>query len=347
MGRFNINNFFSNSVSRNAREAVKEWSLKGYDETEHTHYCELCGTRIKRYYMITNQTSGATLLIGIFCYRSMLNYFEKNELKTSLQKEKEYSEKAKGDLNKFLFDEYRNIVQPGHWIKWTIEQLNEATPDVQRAIRVLRNIGYVDDKNDRKILIKYHDEKRKYSRETLLPGWQRKNIFPPEFLTINESKKYLKQSKTESKPIHKKKLDLSEEEIQTNHERSVKKIEDFKAELEKNQPKLLFTVKGFNQAKETIRKSRLYFNGLRFSFGQAKELIKHCGYEEIVQQYNKVLKNIDRILPNEIQDEKTTKKYLIQKANKEIEGLLKNYLSKLFAEHDQKDLETKLRKLKI
>jgi hypothetical protein len=297
--------------------------------------------------MITNQTTDATLLIGIFCYRSMLNYFEKNELKTSLQTEKEYSEKAKGDLNKFLFDEYRNIVQSGHWIKWTIEQLKEAPPDVQRAIKVLRNIGYVDDKNDRKILIKYHDEKRKYSRDTLLPGWQRKNIFPPEFLTINESKKYLEQSETESKPIHKKNLDLSKEEKQTIHERNVKKIEEFKAELAKNTPKLLFTLKGFNQAKETIRKSTLYFNGFRFSFGQAKELIKRCGYKEIVQQYNKLLKNFDLILPNEIKDEKTTKQYLLQKANQEIESLLKNYLSKLFAEHDKKDLETELKQLKI
>ena len=69
-------------------------------------------------------------------------------------------------------------------------------------------------------------------------------------MTINESKKYLEQSETESKPIHKKNLDLSKEEKQAIHERNVKKIEDFKAELAKNTPKLLFTLKGFNQAKE-------------------------------------------------------------------------------------------------
>jgi hypothetical protein len=359
MGRFNINNFYSNSVSNDAREAVKEWSLKGYDETESVQHCELCGTRIKNYFMIFNRVTNATLLIGVFCYRSMLNYFEKNQIKTTLETENQYQDRAKKELNRFLDNKYENIIDPGHWIKWTINKLKEAPPDVQKAIRILKRMGYVDNETDRQILIEFHDNNRKYSRDILIPNWRNYKLPPPEYLTISESKFYLKQCEIDTghsyerlinkiEKLSEKKFELTENEKKAIHEKNKRKVEKWKM-------KLVAEIKGkqinIRQAKDTIKRSKLSFNKWLFSFGQAKELIKQCGYPGVVQKYNKVIKNIDteRVLPENIKrnDYQKIKKYYIQKAKEEIENILTDYLTKIFDEAEMENLEMRLKKLNV
>ena len=363
MGKFNIHNFFSNSVSNNAKEAVNEWILKRYDETELAQYCELCGTRIKRYYLICNQITEATLFIGSVCYRSMLNYFEKNNLKTSLVTDKMFLDKSKDDFNKLLSSKYENIVEPGHWIKWTVNQLKTAPPDVQKAIRFLKKTGYVDNNHDRKILIEYHDNNRKFSRDVLLPNWRKGNIFPPDILTIIESKKYINQygknkfhsterSINKIRTLRKKKYGLSDKEKIDVHEKNRKKVKEtmnkIRLKVEQKMGKNIFTLKSFNEMKEEIQTSRMSFNELIFSYGQAKELIKQCGFQEVVKQYNKNLHDIDKGKNiNKKLNQNNIKNVLILKTKKRIENLLVDYLSKIFKTYDLISLDFKLKKLNV
>ena len=66
-----IRNLLSNSQADDINDSSREWRITKTDYSEHYSPCEFCGTPIKNHAIIKNNTTGATLIIGLNCLNNL------------------------------------------------------------------------------------------------------------------------------------------------------------------------------------------------------------------------------------------------------------------------------------
>jgi hypothetical protein len=165
--------------SRTFGAALKGWEVQSVISLPRwrTQAYELCGTRFRKGARIRHERTAATILIGGTCLATIRKRRFPPKFKFKVAKRK---------TTKFLRGIYGDVVDPGNWLKWVLEngsrRIASQVIDLQ-CFAALRNQAELD------LLIRFHDRKRLFPSAALLPhaGLMETiyGIEVPPYITIN------------------------------------------------------------------------------------------------------------------------------------------------------------------
>jgi len=274
MAKRNLANIINNSHKKTAKSAATEWKLHHYGRSEKfTTACELCGTLIKKCFWIRNTVTRAELAIGTVCYDALVAEFEKKRYKTGLESSSQFDIRMQQRMRDSLRRIYGTVYDPKNWNRWFINQYSILPKELKRIVIILKDRDYVVNKNDQKLLMKYHDANRRYPRDIILPNWRSFSLTITATLTINEKNELLKHIESapeiliisHTSPIEEKmRRDLAEliARRQAEHDRELEHLRTLARKAEAEQLKKLEYRKAFNEArqlaaeKEALRQKR-------------------------------------------------------------------------------------------
>ena len=190
-----FSNLLSNSQSDDLSNAAREWKMNRIGHSEQFSPCECCGTAMKRHAIIENKITGATLIIGLNCLENLKCTQEGMELPSL----KEYVATGKailrGKVKQFYEEEEDIPIDFKSWRNWFLS-LENIPDELKEGIAQLRYWGILSDEYI-DAFIRYHDDTRLFPGDVLIPDdihqrlTQSLSISIPDFLTVNQARKYL------------------------------------------------------------------------------------------------------------------------------------------------------------
>jgi hypothetical protein len=142
--------------------------------------CKLCGTRFKQGALITHQRSGATILVGGTCLHTILRRRFPQRFNFSRARDFTYS-----TLRRW----YEELIDPGTWIKWIIEN---APKRYAQSAADLQSFGVVLKAGELDALIRFHDRTRLFPKSALLADAVQFEVALqwkiPAYLTIEQAR---------------------------------------------------------------------------------------------------------------------------------------------------------------
>ena len=169
--------------ARSFESAVQGWTVKKIVtlSRKEQQACELCGTRFRAGAVVRHPSAKATILVGGTCLKTLQSHrFPKSfDFKN-----------ARKLMLAALAQRYGPLVDPGNWLKWTIEN---APGGLAQAAADLQTFGTVLNDMELDRLIRFHDRHRLFRRNALLEDpalfEQALGIKIPRFVTIEYASK--------------------------------------------------------------------------------------------------------------------------------------------------------------
>ena len=175
--------------SQNVEQALCHWKVTdriNRCQSDQMSVCELCGTHFRSGAVVARRVERSkdvvTVTVGGNCLVTLL--------------ERQFSEpkevtKRKAATNKAISERYSGLVDPGGWVTWVYEN---APPDLAELVVRLKHVGALRSKSELKKLIAFHDRKRKYSTEAVLPmaeALRAHGVKVPNVITLDQARRLL------------------------------------------------------------------------------------------------------------------------------------------------------------
>jgi hypothetical protein len=180
---------------RTLKSAATGWQVKelvNLSRPAKWQACELCGTRFQIGAWITHPKTKGRILVGGTCLDTILSqaFSSPREIMT-----------GRRNFKAEMHSRYRDVVDPGSWLKWL---RNNAPSRFASALAYVLRLGTPRVHADLDELIRFHDRRRRFSRESLFPDWRALSVVMPipEFITLRQYDMILKKfSKLRSSAI--------------------------------------------------------------------------------------------------------------------------------------------------
>jgi hypothetical protein len=176
-----IRNILTLTACRTADRAMEGWSVHHLIDKppgDPAVICELCGTRFYNGAVMVYPAKKATISVGGDCVRSIL---------TKSFPDRGHQRISTTDLYRRIGTHYRDIVDPGNWIKWVVENAPQRLANQAAMLQYFERL----EEDDLTKLIRFHDNTRKYPRHALIPDCEAfaHVVAIPKYLTIAQYKK--------------------------------------------------------------------------------------------------------------------------------------------------------------
>jgi hypothetical protein len=152
--------------------------------------CELCSTRFQKGAEVRHFKTGATILIGGTCLKTLQSRRFPPSFKVK---------QARAVTAATLRRHYGLLVHPGNWIRWIVEH---APKRFAQSAADLRSFAVVLDSGELDALIRFHDSKRLFLRNALLEDCRllerMLHVKIPSHITINQARSL--QTKADAQP---------------------------------------------------------------------------------------------------------------------------------------------------
>jgi hypothetical protein len=150
--------------------------------------CELCGTPFRNGALLVHKANGRTrIAVGGTCLAT---------IQEARFADKRLIKRRKHQVVALLKRRYGNVVDPGAWIAWIVEN---APPRLAQIVADLQCFDMVEKDSDLRKLIAFHDKTRLYPAAALIPALA--NIGPldvvPAHLTLEQARRLVKSISTE------------------------------------------------------------------------------------------------------------------------------------------------------
>jgi len=191
-----------NSNQKTLRAAAGEWRLDDIPVPLKKYVsCECCGTAIKRTVRIVNGTTGTTLVVGTVCYDNLLRVLEGKHIVSDLSSRQAFVRERRERAVTAHEQRYRDYF-PGidlyswtQWLKQALSQESDKSESLCRALSEIETHGEVQSEALLPILWTFHDERRYFPAEVLLPSELTKGPDPPSpAITISEARRLLQRA---------------------------------------------------------------------------------------------------------------------------------------------------------
>jgi hypothetical protein len=180
-------NLIALTRARSFEKAVSGWTVKRLValKDRKMQSCELCGTRFKRGAVIAHQRNGATILVGGTCLHTIQR--RRFPVRFNFSKARDFTYST---LRRW----YEDLIDPGTWIKWIVEN---APKRYAQSAADLQSFGVVLNAAELDALIRFHDRTRLFPKSALLTDAVQFEVALqkkiPAYLTIEQARKFRAQ----------------------------------------------------------------------------------------------------------------------------------------------------------
>src|SRR5262249_34151273 len=153
------NNLLALTRCRSFAKAVDGWSVQRLVNLSNVEQqsCELCGTRFREGALVVHRRSKATVLVGGTCLKTLQEH--------RFPKRFRFKE-AKRFTLEMIRSHYGALVDPGNWLLWI---RRNAPKRLAQAAADLYAFGVALEHEQLAALIRFHDSRRLFPRNALLP----------------------------------------------------------------------------------------------------------------------------------------------------------------------------------
>jgi hypothetical protein len=194
MGKRDIfeDNILNLTRSKALKNALKGWEVRqivDLSKDDSMATCELCGTHFRKGVLARHPKVRATVTVGGTCVEALLlgRFPDKKKLA-----------KRKRAVTSLVRQSYADVVDPGAWKTWVIEN---APKRYAASVAELRYLGTITSDDGLQQLIRFHNKTRLYPRDSLLPEWKQlqnngAKMIPKE-LTLDQARQILRKATPE------------------------------------------------------------------------------------------------------------------------------------------------------